>query len=147
MNDKKACQHAYFPAIVLTLAGEAIARSKNDDEKQLIDNLAKIAAIVYKSYAPSLKLIKRVSRAVHATLSLFVDARDNTYHIRKVFLALFGATQTALDEDLIDNNIALVVQDALNIEGKAPMADEDWLKLKASADKKVKEIMTILKNI
>lgn len=147
ITDKKASQNAFFAAIVFALASEALASSKSEEEKQTVANLVKIAEVVYGAYAPSLKLVKRVSRAVHSTLKLFVDSRDNTYHIRKVFLALHGATQIALDEGLISTDAALVVQDALDLENKCSINDEDWIKLKQSADKRIDGIVEIVKNI
>lgn len=147
MNERRACQHALLPAIVFALTKDALAGSQDKDEIVLLTKINQIADKVARSYAPTEKLLRRVDKSIHKTIQLFVDARDGRYHIRKVILALHGATQIALDSDLINNEVALVVQDALNLEGRFEMKDEDWIKLKQSADKKVEEIVKIIHNV
>ena len=147
MNDKPRCQNAILPAVVFALTQDALKLSKDEAEKESLARINAIALKVYSAYANNWKLVKRTSKALNRILELFVDSRDGTYHIRKVILALFGATQLALNEYLIQNESALVVQDALNLEAKLEFNEADWFKLKASADKKVEDILKIIKEI
>lgn len=145
LSDKRRCQHAVLPAVVYALMTDAAKMTSKQEEKDLYSKVGQIADKVCWAYANNWKLVKRTSRALHKILNLFVDSRDGKYHIRKVMLALHGATQIVLDEDLITNDVALVVQDALNLEGMMTINDDDWLKLKASADKKIDDIVNIIR--
>lgn len=147
MNDKRRCQNAILPAVVFALTSDAMKLSENDAEKESLTRINKIAYKIYFSYADSFKLIKRTSKALNRILELFVDARDGTYHIRKVILALYNVTQEAFDVGLIQKESAEVVQDALDLEGKLYCEEQDWLKLKASAEKRQNEILKIISEI
>lgn len=144
MNDKRRCSNAILPAVVYAITLDAIKLGKDEKEKESLIRINTIAKTVYAAYANCFKLEKRVSKRVHEILKLFVDARDGTYHIRKVILALYNATQEAYNMSLIKKDSALVVQDALNLEGKLPMNEDAWFKLKSSADKKVDDIVKII---
>lgn len=147
MNDKPRCQNAILPAVVFALTQDALKLSKDEAEKESLARINAIAFKVYSAYANSRKLKKRTSKSLNRILELFVDSRDGTYHIRKVILALYNVAQEAFNANLIKKRSALVVQFALNLEGKLEFNEADWLKLKASADKKVEDILKIIKEI
>lgn len=147
MNEKRRCQNAILPAVVFALTSDAMKLSKSDAEKESLFGINTTAFKIYAIYADSLKLKKRTSKAVNKILELFVDVRDGTYHIRKVILALYNVTQEAFDAGLIQKESAEVVQDALDLEGKLDCEEQDWLKLKASAEKRQNEILKIIKEI
>ncbi len=147
MNDKPRCQNAILPAVVFALTQDALKLSKNEAEKESLTKINAIALKVYSAYANSWKLKKRTSKALNGILELFVDSRDGTYHIRKVILGLYNVAQEMFNANLIKKRSALVVQFALNLEGKLEFNEADWLKLKASADKKVEDILKIIKEI
>lgn len=147
MNEKRRCQQAILPAVIYTILEDAINLNKETAACKEIKTIQEIAAKIISSYIDNIKLIKRIGRGRDKILKLFLDKNEGTYYIRKVILGLFEVTQLALDQGLIDENAALVVQDVLNLENEVPMNDEEWLKLKASADKRTEEILTIIREI
>lgn len=147
MNDKRSAQVAIFPAILFALTKEAIGYSNHNKECEILYDINHKSMQAMFDTISRPKLLKRLEKAINSILKLFVDSQDGTYHIRKVILALHGATQKALDCDMINNDIAILMQEALNLEGEIPMSDKDWLKLKASADKKCDDVFRIIQNI
>lgn len=146
-NDRRAKQEAVIPAILLKVMFDAIEKSKSKAqtdklEKIYNESLEKLYEIIRKP-----KLLLKVQKIVNEIMNLFVNKQDGTYHIRKVILTLHGVTQTALDLDYIENDVALLVQEALILENEIYIDDESWHKLKSSADKKVDQIIDIIANI
>lgn len=144
LSDKKRIELAILPALIFSLMQDAFNASKTEEEKESVSKILKISFIIYTSFADSPKLVKRVSKLVHKILSLFVDKRDGTYHIRKVILCLYEVTQRLIYEGRIDDQIALVVQDALELEHASQISDKDWFALKESAEKRVEDVIKLI---
>jgi hypothetical protein len=146
-NDKRSVQAAIFPAILVAITKDALEYSKNNAESEELKNINEKAAKMMFDTISRPEVLKRLERLINRTMRAFVDARDGKYHIRKVVLALHGMTQEAFNIKMINEQIGELIQEALNLEGTIPMEEEDWVKLKSSADKKSKEVFNIIKSI
>lgn len=146
MTDKKICLEAILPTIVIAVCKDALLLNKGESGESVFELKEKALAYFF-SIVKSNKLIKRIERCCHRVLTLFVDKQDGTYSMRKVILALHQVTQQLYDEGLVSIEAAQIVADILEIEGQTEADKQAWIKLKASADKKVIDIIKIIKEI
>lgn len=148
MNDKKICLQCIIPLVVAKICVDALIISNKDsaDYSKITELKDKCFGYVIKQSNP--KLLRRLSRCCNELFLLFTSKQDGTYYIRKMIVTVFNATQQLFDENLINEDVALMVQALLDVEHNSYKGtSEDWEKLLASANKKTNNFLKIIKNI
>ena len=146
MTEKQICLEIILPTLVIAICKDALLINKGKAGEPF-ELLRDKSYEYFFSLVKTNKLIRRLERCCNAILREFVCKSDGTYTMRKVVLAMHPLTQHLHDRDLVSRKGAELVQDLLVIEGDSELAKNDWLKIKASADKKVEDLIKIIEAI
>ena len=157
MNDKQFCQKYYILVLFAEVAHigilngtgiELVANLKNECleswRRKLSDNS--------KDFNKMISRCKR--KAVLPIFRIFSDHQTRTVNTHKMVLAMHQVALVMKNDGLLDKDVENIVEQFLDIESKQdetfdkkPISDEDWLKLKTSADKRVADVVEVLKSI
>jgi hypothetical protein len=157
LNDKQFCQKYYILALFAEIAHIGI---QNGTAIELVANLKNKCLESWKTKLADNgkdfnKMISRCKRkAVLPIFGIFSDHQTKTVNTHKMVLAMHQVALVMKNDGLLDEDVEDIVEQFLDIESKQdetfdkkPISDADWLKLKASADKKVADVLEVLKSI
>lgn len=143
MTDKQICQQAIFPFMLFLVANRGLS-SKN----QYYMDLAQDIVVKLLEGRDKAKLIRRLDRLAQEIINLIADKRTDLVNGHKLILALHALAQKIIDSgfvfrseiiDLFGHFLEIEANQDTTIDGK-PITNQDWLKLKESADKVTEKI-------
>lgn len=152
INAKRACQEATILKILIEIAEIGI---KEGDCSSIVSKLRnKANQLFYKTIDNDKKLEFRCLKASHFIFLVFRNEKTKEVNTHKMILALHQIGDWLIDNNLFSEESRELLQEFLTIEGKQDetfdgkvITNEDWIKLKNSADKRVKDVIEIIKNI
>lgn len=157
MKDKDFCQQ-YFILILFAEICQIGIKSGNVSDRVIrlketcidyfMDRLRKHC----KDFGKMRRRIER--KALLPIYALFTDKQTNLVNTHKLILGLHPIILAMKNEGMIEKDIEDTIEEFFVIEGEQDatfdgksISDSDWIKLKASADKKIDELAAIIREI
>lgn len=150
MNEKNICQQAIFPFLLGVAAARALSGSNllYISKTQLV--LEKMLAGFNKD-----KILRRIGRTSSFIINSLVDKQTDEVNGHKFILVIYFIAQKALDSgivfdqellDLFDVFFEIEAEMSKNHEGKV-ITEQDYSKLKESAERTSTKIFQIIRNV
>lgn len=156
MRDKEFCQRYYILILFAEISQIGIKNGKTSERvTKLRDSCTDLfLAAIKRNKKDMSKMFRRCQRGIELIYNCFIDKQTNLVNTHKLILALHEIALIMKRDKLLGKKAEKLIEEFLKIEGEQSttfdgksISDQDWLRLKASADKKVEEIFNIVKNI
>lgn len=149
-SDKQVILQAILPFCLFQLTQGGMKGKVNE-----IEALSQALIIELIGNKDKAKMLRRLDRKAHEIYLVMRNAKDDTVSGHKAVLTFYSVAQKMIDNDFkFDSRVVDLIDLFLKLEGQQdvdylgnPISDEDWLALKASADKAAEKIYKIIKNI
>ena len=156
MTDKEFSQRYYLLILLAQISQIGIKNGKTSERvAKLRDECTKLILKAFEEEGKdATKLFRRCQRAINAIYKIFTDKQTNLVNTHKLILALYNIALIMKQDNLLNKEVEKVMEKFLEIEGEQSttfdgksISDDDWVRLKTSADKKLIDVFNIVKNI